>query len=148
MQEIAIGVSVIICCYNSALKIKPTLEHLALQKRNTNLPFEIILVNNNSTDNTVEKAIGIWLKLGQPFPLVVKEENRPGLNNARLKGIETANYAYLIFCDDDNSFCDDYLINVKSIFESMNEVAMIGGVGEAVIEVNKPDCRKNHNTQI
>ncbi len=143
MQEITIGVSVIICCYNSAHKIKSTLEHLAIQKKHANFPFEIILVNNNSTDNTVEKAIQLWQALGQPFPLVVKDENLPGLNNARLRGIETAGYEYLIFCDDDNSLCDNYLIKVISIFESRGEVAMIGGVGEAIIDMKKPEWFTN-----
>jgi glycosyltransferase involved in cell wall biosynthesis len=138
MKDVCAGVSVIICCYNSSLKIKATLEHLAIQKKRSDFPFEIILVNNNCTDDTIEISIQIWEKLEHPFPLIIREENRPGLNYARLKGIETARYEYLIFCDDDNSLCNDYLQNVITIFEEKHEVAMIGGVGEAVFGNNEP----------
>jgi glycosyltransferase involved in cell wall biosynthesis len=138
MQEITIGVSVIICCYNSALKLESTLTHLALQDSAPNIPFEIILVNNNSTDNTVEIAKKKWKSIQEPFPLFVIDECKPGLNNARLKGIEKAKYEYIILCDDDNSLCSKYISTVTSIFEKKNDVVMIGGVGEAVLQIVAP----------
>ncbi len=57
------GASVIVCCYNSAARLPHTLAHLAGQIVPEDFFWEIILVNNASTDNTVECATAIWNKL-------------------------------------------------------------------------------------
>ncbi|NJN42415.1 MAG: glycosyltransferase [Flammeovirgaceae bacterium] len=59
------GVSVIICCYNSSSRIEKTLEHLFQQKTNSRLHWEIILVDNASTDQTKATAIKRWSNLGR-----------------------------------------------------------------------------------
>ncbi len=129
------GVSVIICCYNSSGRLPETLRHLANQKFNAEFGKEIILVNNNSTDETVRTAQSGWRKLGSPFLLTVVDEPEPGLSFARARGVERAGYAYLVFCDDDNWLSDDYLDKVYSQFETLPEQAgMIGGSGKAVFE--------------
>ena len=58
------GISVIVCCYNSAAVIEGTLEKLAGQKFKTVFPKEVILVNNNCTDDTGGIAEQIWKKNG------------------------------------------------------------------------------------
>lgn len=132
------GLSVIICCYNSGNKLIPTLLHLAKQQSIANLPYELILIDNNCTDNTIVIATEQWRLLNTPFHLTIVQEPKAGLNYARETGIENALYEYVILCDDDNWLCENYLVNVYHLFEAMPAVALIGGVGEAVFETTPP----------
>jgi len=133
------GISVIICCYNSAGRLPDTLKHLALQEVPLDVEWEIIVVNNASTDNTKDVAQAEWARYNlRNIELKEVNEPTPGLNYARKKGIDESNYEYLIFCDDDNWLCKDYIFKVYDIFELMPEVGMIGGVGEAAFESSPP----------
>lgn len=102
-----INVSVIICTYNSEYRIIKTLEYLKLQK--TNLLFEVIVVNNNCTDNSITKALDYWNLTQSINPLIILEEKNQGLSFARKTGVLEASGEVIIFCDDDNSFCCNYL---------------------------------------
>jgi glycosyltransferase involved in cell wall biosynthesis len=128
------GISVIICCHNSSVKIEATLGNLALQIKQPGTEYEIILVDNNCTDNTIETAQECWRSLHNPFPLCIIQETKTGLSYARQKGIAAAKYEYVVLCDDDNWLCKDYLKKVFMLFETMPDVALLGGVGEAVFE--------------
>lgn len=132
------GISVIICCYNSGNKLVATLQHLAKQQSLLGICFELVIVDNNCTDNTIQSASAIWASLNTPFPLTIVQQILPGLNYARDTGIKTAHYEYLVLCDDDNWLYDDYLLKVHNLFEAMPTVALIGGVGEAVLETPAP----------
>lgn len=133
------GISIIVCCHNSASKLPPTLKALSQQKGISRIACEIILVDNHSADDTVAVATNNWKKFGELFPLIIIEEKTPGLSNARAKGILASQYEYLVFCDDDNWLCDDYLNIVYRIFDSKPEVAMIGGTGHAELGLKAPE---------
>lgn len=133
------GISVIICCYNSAKKLIPTLKYLADQELRQDANFEIILIDNNCTDSTTSLALETWKSLNAPFPLTITKQTKAGLSYAREKGIKQAIYDYIILCDDDNWLCKNYLKRVFDLFEKMPEVALIGGVGEAVFEKQAPE---------
>lgn len=139
------GISVIICCHNSAGKLLPTLKALSEQEYKPGIAYEIILVDNNSTDYTATVAINSWKKFGNPFPLTIVAEKKTGLSSARTRGIHVSHYEYLVFCDDDNWLCKDYLNIVCSIFEDKPEVAMIGGTGCAELDKEAPEWFKNTN---
>lgn len=79
-----INVSIIICTYNSQDRIIDTLKYLKLQ--NTNLFFEVIIVNNNCTDNTITKAVNYWNYSQCIHSLKIVEEINQGLSFARKKG--------------------------------------------------------------
>ena len=79
------GVSVVICCYNSAWIIGRTLDALKNQNVRDGLSWEIVLVDNNCIDETVSVAQKTMEGCGIPFRIV--EEKNPGLANARKKGI-------------------------------------------------------------
>ena len=50
------GVTVAICCYNSSARIAETLRHLSLQRLSENIPWEVLIIDNACTDDTVEVA--------------------------------------------------------------------------------------------
>ncbi|WP_347372873.1 glycosyltransferase [Aequorivita sp. Q41] len=139
MNRTTNGVSVILCCYNSAKRLPSTLAYLANQKIKEGLHWELILVNNNSSDGTSKIAVEVWKSLGSSITLRIIDEYQAGLSYARNSGVQAANYDILIWCDDDNWLCETY---VQTAFEVMNENLNIGALGgwcEAIFESKKPD---------
>lgn len=132
------GVSIIICCYNSVPRIEPTLRHLAVQEVPDNIPWEVILVDNNSNDGTALYAQQIWHELNVPTSFKVVSEKKAGLNYARLKGIETSIYEYLLFCDDDNWLSNNYIQLGYHILKQNNQIGALGGLGYGVSTINFP----------
>ena len=134
------GVSIIICCYNSSLRIEETLRYIAALQIN-GINCEVILVDNASTDNTADTARSAWQKLGNnKINFHITYQSTPGLTYAREKGIREANYEFLIFCDDDNWLDENYIQNTVKFFRSDPQIAVLGGVGIAEFEtpLSKP----------
>lgn len=130
------GISVIICCYNSASRIEETLTYLKQQVVDENLAWEIILIDNNSSDNTANLAATVMSVSDVPFRIV--EEADPGLSNARNRGFKEAKYNYVLMVDDDNSLDNNY---VQTIYEKFNEdptIGMVGGKGIPYIVSDAP----------
>lgn len=134
------GVSIIIPCYNSAWVIRKTLYHLSIQEQLNQNEVEILIVDNNSQDNTGEIAQQYWKELESPFTLRVVQEPKQGLTPTREKGIKESQHEYLILCDDDNLLCKNYVAKVKAIFDAHENVALIGGKGIPKFQEN-PDSR-------
>jgi glycosyltransferase involved in cell wall biosynthesis len=136
------GVSIIICCYNSEKLLPETLKHISLQKVSETLRWEVIIVNNNSSDKTKEIAREEWGKYShsENCSFRIVDEPNPGLSNARKKGIECSIYDVLIYCDDDNWLCEDYVQTAYNSILLNETTAIIGGCGEPVFENNyKPE---------
>ena len=132
------GVSVIICCHNSAYRIVETLRQLWCQETKE-VPYEVILVDNNCTDNTVEIATNEWRNHGRETSFRVVEESVPGLSAARQKGIKEAKFEYIVLCDDDNWLAPDYLRIAFDTMESNPEAGVLGGSSTANSTVAFPE---------
>jgi glycosyltransferase involved in cell wall biosynthesis len=123
------GISVIICCYNSATRLPATLSSLAKQR--TSYDWELVVVDNASSDNTSEVARKAWeTHANKAIPFVIVSQPLPGLSHAREKGIETSCYDYILFCDDDNHFAPDYIEKAYRLMEEMPEVTILGGLSK------------------
>lgn len=133
------GVSVVICCYNSSKRLPSTLDHLVKQQVDNEIPWEVVLIDNKSTDNTAEIAERIWRNYNTSIPLRVVKEMNPGLSYARKKGVEISKYEYLIFCDDDNWLEHNFINIAYSLMESMPHVGIIGGKGFAKTDGQFPN---------
>jgi glycosyltransferase involved in cell wall biosynthesis len=133
------GISVIICCYNSALRLKQTIRHLAEQKMRVGINWEIIIVNNASSDNTTETANAEWQNCSIPgVSFRVIDEAKPGLSNAREKGIQNSNFDYVIFCDDDNWLDAGYVDIAYHTISANPMIATLGGQSTAVADIPLP----------
>ena len=132
------GVSIVICCYNSANRIIPTLKHLSDQQVTMGIDWEVLIVDNNCTDNTVNIALQEWKSYDLQIPLHVVKEIEPGLSQARIKGIHSASYDYVIFCDDDNWFATNYVQRAYDIMESNAEIGACGGRSEIRSDIDIP----------
>lgn len=136
------GISVIICCYNSEKRIRPTLQHLKAQEFHSEVNWEVIIVDNRCTDETIANALNEWNNF--KIPLRIIREDEAGLSKARKKGIMNAQFEYLIFCDDDNHFYPDYLQQTWAIFEKDPSIKMLGGQGIPLPEGNAPAWLENY----
>ena len=118
-------ISVIICTYNRCNYIYGVLSRLA----KNDLPkdrYEIILVDNNCTDNTG----GEVARFRADFPKVNLKycrETSQGLSHARNKGIREAMGNILVFLDDDAFPDSSYLSTIESTLKKHPEIDCFGG---------------------
>ena len=106
-------VSIIIPVYNGEKYIEETLSSI---RKQTYKNLEIIVVDNNSKDNTIEKIKNVQ-KLDSRIKLL--KETLQGPNYARKKGFNESQGEYLFFLDSDDCIEDDTIYNyVKIISET------------------------------
>lgn len=134
------GVSVIICCYNSAARLPQTLAHLA--KQITQINWEVIVVDNGSTDQTKEVAAQEWKKEASTAELKIVTEKTPGLSTARQKGVSESKFDTVIFCDDDNWLATDYVETARKLIQADSTIGAMGGHGTPVFETSEPSWFK------
>ena len=102
------GISVLVCCYNSAGRLPQTLKYLAAQMVPPEIPWEVIVADNASKDATARVAGEVWENLDTGHAgFKIISETVPGKSHALKKGIETAAYEYILVCDDDNWLAAD-----------------------------------------
>lgn len=120
-------ISIVVCTFNGATRILPCIDSLISQE--TNLPFEILVVDNASSDDTSDK---VQKYFRAEYPLgdwKVLQESNPGLLNARLKGLSEAKYEWVLFCDDDNLLFSDFLATCQELLEEDRKLGVLGSHG-------------------
>ncbi|HYV29019.1 MAG TPA: glycosyltransferase [Candidatus Eisenbacteria bacterium] len=131
------GVSVVICCHNSAKRLQKTLGHLVAQEVPVGIPWEVIVVDNGSTDGTSDVASRTWPSRSS-VPFRVVKEDRAGLSYARRRGFEEAQYGIISYVDDDNWLEPNWVRIAAEVMEKHSNVGACGGQSEAVCEVAPP----------
>src|SRR5262245_42907155 len=91
-------VSLIICTRNRCAYLRQCLD--AVSKTVTNVPWQIVVVDNGSTDATVDYLVGLPSSIGGA-PVVRVSEPRQGLSIARNAGWHVAAGNIMAFTDDD-----------------------------------------------
>lgn len=109
--------SIVIPAYNEAHYIADTLDSLSQQ--NFRHSYEIIVVDNNSTDQTAAIARSIGAK--------VVEERRPGVCWARQAGTEVAEGEIVISTDADTTFGPAWLARIDERFKKNEEIIAVAG---------------------
>lgn len=116
-------ISVIICTYNRARYISAVLESIAGCGYED---YEIIVVDNNSSDNTAD-LVSAFEQKHQGLKLRYCVEPVQGLSSARNRGIAEAQGDILVFVDDDATVGKGYLSCYAELFERRPEVYAAGG---------------------
>ena len=132
------GVTLLLCTYNGALRLPETLRHMAAQQVPAGLAWEVLLVSNASTDNTLAAAERIWAELGNPAPLRILEEPKPGKENALIKGFDEASYENVCIIDDDNWLYQNYVGLVADTMNLHPQIGILGAFAEGAFEVPPP----------
>lgn len=116
--------TVIVCTYRRAANLPICLGQLARQKGVESRDWEVLVVDNNSPDDTPE----VVAKLAKELPIKVRYAREPeqGLNHARNHGIRASNSTYFSYVDDDILVSDGWLASLFAAFER-NDADAVGG---------------------
>jgi glycosyltransferase involved in cell wall biosynthesis len=107
--------SVVVCSYNGSATLRETLEAL----RKVEYPdFEVIVVNDGSTDSTPEIAVEYAVRL-------ISTPNR-GLSSARNTGMEAATGEIVAYVDDD-AYPDPHWLQYLAHAFTTTDFAGVGG---------------------
>jgi glycosyltransferase involved in cell wall biosynthesis len=132
------GVSIVICCHNGAYRLAQTIRHIARQRVPPDIPWELVLIDNASTDQSTQVVREEWQKHRVEASLTVIPEPVIGLSFARARGFQEARYAYIILCDDDNWLDENYVANAFRICSENTNIGALGGFGELLFEGGAP----------
>lgn len=114
-------ISVIITCYNYARYLPEAVESVI---RQTCQDFEIIIVNDGSTDNSRKVAEAVIRKYAKHQIRLINETNR-GLAMARNIGISHARGNYILPLDADDKFHPTTLEKMARVLDQNPKIAII-----------------------
>lgn len=130
----SIVVSVVVCTFNRAAFLRKCLASLLHQENPP--PFEIIVVDNNSTDETVNIVEAARQETTIPFQYIFLQEM--GLSRARNAGIHAARGALVAFLDDDAIADAQWVQEIEKGFQLFPQAVGAGGAVAGDYEIPKP----------
>lgn len=113
-------VSVIIPCYNAVDTLPRTICSLQQQ---TYSDFEVILIDDGSTDGTKEMALQIQRESGLDIKLISQQNG--GVSSARNQGIEVASGRYICFLDADDVYQRRFMERTLGACETLEADAVL-----------------------
>ena len=117
--------SIIICSYNRASYISDALTSLYNQSSELD-NFEVIIVDNNSTDNTKE-VYAIWRQTNTNGQFTFISETKQGASFARNTGATIAKGEWVCFMDDDAVATPNYVENILKHIQNKPDAVGFGG---------------------
>ena len=114
-------VSIVIPVYNRAKVLPRTLESVASQ---THRPLEVVLVDNNSTDNSAE-VMQAFADSHNDLEVKLLSESTPGACAARNTGFRSASGDWLMFFDSDDAMSPNHVQRMVAEAGSHPEATMI-----------------------
>lgn len=116
-------VTVAICTRDRSDSLRRTLVRLGQMHVLPGLSWELIIVDNGSTDDTADVARSFSTTL----PIRYLREDAPGLANARNAALRNARGDVIAFTDDDCLVDDEWLTTLYRSFTADPDLACIGG---------------------
>ena len=132
----SLDISIIICTYNRGQIFADTLESYATLEHPPGTDIELLIIDNNSTDDTPE----ISSQFMQQHPEVrYVFEPEPGLSHARKRGIKESRGDIIAYVDDDIFFEKQWITALHTTFSSHQDASCVGGRVVPKFECDRPD---------
>jgi glycosyltransferase involved in cell wall biosynthesis len=112
-------ISVIVPCYNQGIYLKETIQSALAS---TYRPLEIIIINDGSTDHSLEIAKELEALHAE---VRVLNQSNAGVTKARNVGIGAAQGEYILPLDGDDLIAPDYIEKGMAILSSRPEVKVV-----------------------
>ena len=128
MSQLAenMSISVILCTYNRCQSLRRALESVSASRMPESSNWEIIVVDNNSSDATPAVVQEFQAKFPDQFRYIF--EPKPGKSNALNRGISESNADVLAFMDDDVLVDPEWLARLTKCFEHEEYVGSGGRI--------------------
>lgn len=126
------SISIVICTYNGAERIEKVLSCFNNQVNCEEIEWEIVVVDNNSSDNTYETVQKLSSEFGDRLKLV--QETKQGLIHARIKGYQSSKYNVISYIDDDNYVANNWISNVYHVMNMNENIGASGGYNELYVD--------------
>lgn len=118
-----VDISVVVCTRNRARQLGDFLQSVVALRVPEGLSWEILIVDNGSSDDTPE----VVQSFADRLPIRSTHEEQAGLSNARNRGVEVARGRYICWTDDDVVLDPEWLSAYVTAFERHPEAAYFGG---------------------
>ena len=112
-------ISFIIPAYNEEKYISRCLESVILEAKRSSFDYEVIVVNNASSDKTKEVALSF-------SEVIVVDEPRKGISNARQAGLSASRGDLIVNFDADSLMPQGWSREIGEIFKDNSVVALSG----------------------
>jgi glycosyltransferase involved in cell wall biosynthesis len=136
------GISFIVPFYNAESRIKETVYSFVNLIIGSQFDIQVIFVDNNSTDNSVEIIENILLQNSREgFSYTVVSEAKSGRIHALKKGLGYAFNEIICHVDDDNRLSPRFAIEMWDYYNSNLDIMACGALGLAVTDsgIDFPD---------
>ncbi|GJD17228.1 glycosyl transferase family protein [Rivularia sp. IAM M-261] len=139
MMNKCIEFSIAIPTFNGKKYLSELIERLQNQLNVENISWEIIIVDNNSTDNTAKLIQEYQATWRHPFPLKYYLETKQGAAYARQRAVEEAKGKFIGFLDDDNYPALDWVSAAYKFAQHNPNVGAFGSQIHGDFEVEPPE---------
>ncbi|WP_299997032.1 glycosyltransferase family A protein [uncultured Cedecea sp.] len=104
----------VIPVYNKEIFVIRCLQSVLLQKTK---PREIIIVNDGSTDNSLNVINDFFIKTNTDIEIIILDIENGGVSNARNMGAKKSKSDYIAFLDADDEWSQDYLFEMTQLIQ-------------------------------
>lgn len=132
--------SIIVVTFNRLNLLKKCLNSLVNQ--NTDSKYEIIVIDNNSTDGTEDYLNNLKSEFG--FVNVLKNNNT-NVSSGRNIGINLSRSNLILFIDDDAKASEFWISEYIKLFNNNKNIVIAGGPMFGLPEINLPEWLSEKN---
>lgn len=138
LKSTSVDFTVALPTYNGADRIPKVLDCLRSQLNLGARSFEVIVVDNNSTDDTAAVVKTYQATWPAEYPLRYCFEPKQGLAYARQRAVEEANGTFIGFLDDDTLPAPDWVAASFEFGQAYSKAGAFGGQVHGEFEVEPP----------
>lgn len=128
-------ISVAICTWNRSAVLAKCLEQIAACRPPESGRWEVVVVNNNSSDDTD----AVLESFSGRLPLKRVWEPRPGVSNARNAAVAVVSGDCILWTDDDVRVSENWIVEYERAFAEHPDVVFFGGPIRAHFDEEPPE---------
>lgn len=115
--------SIIILAYNESETIKTVIDNVILLLKNLLIDYEIIIINDGSTDKTKDILTGSYGNMKEVK--VINHEKNYGIGHSLIEAYETANKKIMGMIPGDGQFDTELLGNAIQLFQKDEDLKLV-----------------------